>query len=52
MWVIDLKCDKMNKANLQIIYEDVKMFVCNKPAGVLAQSGKSFEVDMVSALMT
>jgi len=52
VWVIDLKCDKMNKANLQIIYEDVKMFVCNKPAGVLAQSGKSFEVDMVSALMT
>ena len=38
--------------NLQIIYEDDKMFVCNKPTGVLAQSGKSFDVDMVSALMT
>jgi len=37
---------------LQIIYEDNKMFVCNKPTGVLAQSGKSFDVDMVSALMT
>jgi len=38
--------------NLQIIYEDNKMFVCNKATGVLAQSGKSFDVDMVSALMT
>ena len=38
--------------NLQIIYEDDKMFVCNKATGVLAQSGKSFDVDMVSALMT
>ena len=38
--------------DLQIIYEDDKMFVCNKPTGVLAQSGKSFDVDMVSALMT
>jgi len=43
---------KMNKENLQIIYEDAKMLVCNKPTGVLAQSGKSFDVDMVSALMT
>ena len=38
--------------NLQIIYEDNKMIVCNKATGVLAQSGKSFDVDMVSALMT
>lgn len=38
--------------DLQIIYEDNKMIVCNKPIGVLAQSGKSFDVDMVSALMT
>ena len=38
--------------DLQIIYEDNKMIVCNKPTGVLAQSGKSFAVDMVSALMT
>lgn len=38
--------------NLQILYEDDKMLVCNKPTGVLAQSGKSFDVDMVSALMT
>jgi len=52
VWDIDLKCDKMNKTNLQIIFEDAKMFVCNKPIGVLAQSGKSFDVDMVSALMT
>ena len=37
--------------NLQIIYEDNKMIVCNKATGVLAQSGKSFDVDMVSALM-
>ena len=37
---------------LQILFEDDTMLVCNKPTGVLAQSGKSFEVDMVSALMT
>lgn len=36
---------------LQIIFEDDRMVVCNKPTGVLAQSGKSFDVDMVSALM-
>ena len=38
--------------NLDIIYEDSQMIICNKPAGVLAQSGRSFDVDMVSALMT
>ena len=38
--------------DLQILFEDDTMLVCNKPTGVLAQSGKSFEVDMVSALMT
>lgn len=35
----------------KIIFEDDKMLICDKPAGVLAQSGKSFDVDMVSALM-
>lgn len=35
---------------LGILYEDDTMIVCNKPSGVLAQSGKSFDVDMVSAL--
>lgn len=38
--------------NLDIIYEDNKMIICNKPSGVLAQSAKSFDMDMVSALMT
>lgn len=37
---------------LQILYEDDKMIVCNKAAGILAQSGKSFDMDMVSALMS
>lgn len=38
-------------AQLDIIYEDKEMIVCNKPAGVLAQSDRSFAVDMVSSLM-
>lgn len=38
--------------NFQVIYEDDKMIVCNKPTGMLAQGAKSFDVDMVSALMT
>jgi 23S rRNA pseudouridine1911/1915/1917 synthase len=36
----------------EIIYEDVYMLVCRKPAGVLAQSDRSFDVDLVSALKT
>lgn len=42
----------MANMELQILYEDDKRIVCNKAAGILAQSGKSFEVDMVSALMS
>lgn len=40
------------KTGYEIIYEDKEMLVCSKPAGMLAQSGKSFDVDLVSALMT
>ncbi len=36
--------------DIDIIYEDEAMLVCRKPAGVLAQSNRSFDVDMVSAL--
>lgn len=35
-----------------IIYEDAGMIICRKPAGVLAQGSRSFDVDMVSMLMT
>ena len=38
--------------DLTILYEDEKMIVCNKPSGVLAQSNRTFDVDMVSAIMT
>jgi 23S rRNA pseudouridine1911/1915/1917 synthase len=33
-----------------IIYEDSDMIICNKHAGWLSQSDRSFDVDMVSAL--
>lgn len=35
-----------------IIFENDKMIICSKPAGVLAQSNRSFDTDMVSALLT
>lgn len=35
-----------------IIYEDKEIIICNKEAGWLSQSDKSFAVDMVSALRT
>lgn len=35
-----------------IIFENDEMIICNKKAGVLAQADRSFDVDMVSALMT
>lgn len=35
----------------EIIYEDDKMLICKKKAGVLAQANRSFDQDMVSALM-
>lgn len=34
-----------------IVYEDDEMIILNKPAGVLSQSDKSFDVDLVSALL-
>lgn len=35
-----------------IIYEDKEFIVYNKPAGMLVQSDKSFQVDLVSSLLT
>lgn len=40
------------KNDLDIIYEDDNMMICNKPSGVLAQGDKSFDVDMVSRCLT
>ncbi len=37
---------------MEILFEDDDLIVCKKPAGVLAQSDRSFDIDMVSALMT
>ena len=37
---------------LDIIYEDKDKIILNKPAGQLSQSGKSFEMDLVSEVLT
>lgn len=37
---------------LKIVYEDGKKIVIFKPAGVLTQSGKSFDTDIVSQVLT
>lgn len=37
---------------INIVYEDNDIIVCNKPAGMLVQSNRSFDVDLVSAVMT
>lgn len=42
----------MYKIQYNSIYEDDELVVCHKPAGVLSQSAKGFDLDMVSALMT
>ena len=39
------------KSMLDIIYEDKDKIVVNKPAGQLSQSGKSFDLDLVSEVM-
>lgn len=36
---------------LDIVYEDKDKIILNKPAGQLSQSGKSFEVDLVSEVL-
>ena len=36
---------------LNIVYEDKNKIILNKPAGQLSQSGKSFEVDLVSEVL-
>lgn len=37
---------------LNIIYEDKDLLVCHKPAGMLSQGGKSFDVDLVSQVLS
>ena len=37
---------------LDIVYEDKDKIILNKPAGQLSQSGKSFELDLVSEVLT
>lgn len=37
---------------LDIVYEDKDKLIINKPAGQLSQSGKSFETDLVSEVLT
>lgn len=36
---------------MQIIYEDNRMLIVDKPAGQLVQSGKNFDLDLVSEAM-
>ncbi len=36
---------------LDIVFEDAKIIVCHKPAGVLSQGNRSFDVDMVSQVL-
>ena len=37
---------------LNILYEDKNLIVCFKPSGVPSQSDKSFDTDMVSAVLS
>lgn len=37
---------------MDILYEDKDKIILNKPAGQLSQSGKSFEMDLVSEVLT
>lgn len=37
---------------MDIVYEDKDKIILNKPAGQLSQSGKSFEMDLVSEVLT
>lgn len=36
---------------MDIVYEDKDKIILNKPAGQLSQSGKSFEMDLVSEVL-
>lgn len=37
---------------MDMVYEDKDKIILNKPAGQLLQSGKSFEMDLVSEVLT
>lgn len=37
---------------MDIVYEDKDKIILNKPAGQPSQSGKSFEMDLVSKVLT
>lgn len=50
MWAIDL--NRKERIMKNIIFEDDNIIVCNKPAGMLVQSNRSFDVDLVSMAMT
>lgn len=43
-------CGKGNDMNINILYEDKEIIVCEKPPGVPAQSDKSSDLDMVNQL--
>lgn len=38
--------------NVKIIYEDTEKLIVEKPAGVLTQSARSFDTDLVSEVLT
>ena len=37
---------------MKIIYEDAEKLIVEKPAGVLTQSARSFDTDLVSEVLT
>ena len=42
----------MEGKNVKIIYEDTEKLIVEKPAGVLTQSARSFDTDLVSEVLT
>ena len=49
--ILDLNLCGGKESRMNIIYEDKKIIVVNKPAGQLVQSGKSFELDLTSEVI-
>ena len=43
---------RMEGKNVKIIYEDTEKLIVEKPAGVLTQSARSFDTDIVSEVLT
>lgn len=55
VWDIVLLCDCTEKCDMdkkRIVYEDDKIIIYNKPSGVLVQSNRSFDVDLMSDIKT